>query len=256
MFLKKANPLISCEILSVVHLLTVKDTIITMVPETRHVQSIFSETLPTKDKLFIECSTIDPASSVDIGKGVQTKGGVFIDAPVSGGVVGATAGTLTFMVGAENSQVDRIKPVLSMMGARILHCGGPGAGLAGKLANNDLLAISNSASAEAMNLGIKLGLEPKVLAGLINVSTGRCWSSEINNCVPGVVEKAPASRDYEGGFGVTLMKKDLGLAISAAGLVDAKLELSGTAMDVYEKLSRDSEFAGKDFSVVYRSLQR
>lgn len=181
-----------------------------------------------------------------------TEQGRFVDAPMSGGVVGAKAGTLTFMLGAPASLVSRAESILLMMGKRVLHCGEQGAGLSGKLANNYLLAINNIATAEAMNLGIKWGLDPKVLANLINVSTGKCWPSEINNPVKGVVEGAPANQDYSGGFGISLMKKDLTLAIMAAGEAGAKLELGDRAREVYESVEK--EYKGKDFSVVYRYL--
>jgi 3-hydroxyisobutyrate dehydrogenase-like beta-hydroxyacid dehydrogenase len=173
---------------------------------------------------------------------------------MSGGVVGASAGTLTFMLGAPPSLLPQIEPILLKMGKRVLHCGEQGAGLAGKLANNYLLAINNIATAEAMNLGIRAGLDAKVLANLLNVSTGRCWPSEINNPVKGVVEGAPAGRDYAGGFGIGLMKKDLGLAVKAAEEAGAKLELGGRALEVYESAAGDERCKGRDFSVVYRYL--
>ena len=173
---------------------------------------------------------------------------------MSGGVVGATAGTLTFMLGAPESLVSRIKPILMMMGKQVLHCGVQGTGLSGKLANNYLLAINNIATAEAMNLGIKWGLDARTLANLINVSTGKCWPSEFNNPVEGVVEGAPATRDYEGGFGIGLMKKDLGLAIAAAEEVGVRLELGERAREVYEEVGRREDCQGRDFSVVYRHI--
>jgi 3-hydroxyisobutyrate/3-hydroxypropionate dehydrogenase len=173
---------------------------------------------------------------------------------MSGGVVGATAGTLTFMLGAQDSLVSRVEAILLMMGKKVVHCGPQGAGLSGKLANNYLLAINNIATAEAMNLGIKWGLDPKVLSNLINISTGRCWPSEINNPVKGVVASAPSSRDYSGGFGIGLMKKDLNLAIQAAQEVGARLELGGKAKEVYESASEREDCKGRDFSVVYRYL--
>jgi 3-hydroxyisobutyrate dehydrogenase-like beta-hydroxyacid dehydrogenase len=173
---------------------------------------------------------------------------------MSGGVVGAKAGTLTFMLGAPAPNLSRIEPILLMMGRRVLHCGEQGAGLSGKLANNYLLAINNLATAEAMNLGIRCGLDPKVLANLINVSTGKCWPSEVNNPVKGVVEGSPASRDYSGGFGIGLMKKDLTLAMKAANEAGAKLELADRAREVYELAEQDEKFKGKDFSVVYKYL--
>jgi len=208
-----------------------------------------------KDKLFIDCSTIDPTSSREVARAVHvTQQGKFVDAPMSGGVVGAKAGTLTFMVGAQWSLMDRLEPILLMMGKRVLHCGEQGTGLAGKLANNYLLAISNIATAEAMNLGIKSGLDAKVLANLINVSTGKCWPSEVNNPVKGVVDEAPAGRDYAGGFGISLMRKDLNLAIMAARETGATLELGDRAKEVYESAEQEENCKNRDFSVVYRFI--
>ena len=208
-----------------------------------------------KERLFIDCSTIDPSSSKEVASAVRSsKQGRFVDAPMSGGVVGAKAGTLTFMLGAPESYVSRVESILLMMGKRVLHCGEQGAGLSGKLANNYLLAINNIATAEAMNLGIKWGLDPKVLANLINVSTGKCWPSEINNPVIGVVDGSPASRGYSGGFGIGLMKKDLKLAIRAAEEAGAKLELGDRAREVYELCEQDDQYKGKDFSIVYKYL--
>ena len=142
------------------------------------------------------------------------------------------------------------------MGKRVLHCGPQGTGLSAKLANNYLLAIENIATAEAMNLGVKWGLDPKVLANVINVSTGKCWPSEVNNPVPGVVETSPASRGYQGGFGIGLMRKDLRLAILAAKEADAKLTLADKASEVYETTEKDERYKGRDFSVVYQWLER
>lgn len=175
---------------------------------------------------------------------------------MSGGVVGAKAGTLSFMFGASSqtgSLVERVKKVLLLMGKNAWHLGEQGAGVSGKLANNYLLAINNIATAEALNLGIRWGLDPKVLAEMINSSTGRCWPSEVNNPVPGVVETAPASRGYEGGFGISLMKKDLKLAIAAAQESGTPLELAATAQKLYDAV--EDAYRGKDFSVVYKYLQ-
>jgi 3-hydroxyisobutyrate dehydrogenase len=173
---------------------------------------------------------------------------------MSGGVVGATAGTLTFMLGSPDSLVSHIESILLMMGKKVLHCGAQGAGLSGKLANNYLLAINNIATAEAMNLGIKWGLDAKTLGNLINISTGKCWPSEVNNPVKGVVEGSPASRDYIGGFGISLMKKDLTLAIKAAAEAGARLELGDRAREVYDAAEQQENCKGRDFSVVYRYL--
>ncbi|KAN0096338.1 3-hydroxyisobutyrate dehydrogenase-like protein [Hyaloscypha variabilis] len=240
------------------------ETTITVLPEPSHVKNVFGQILKpplsenvvsNPDRLFIDCSTIDPSSSKEVANAVHTtQQGRFVDAPMSGGVVGATAGTLTFMLGSSDSLVSRVEPILMMMGKRVVHCGGQGAGLSGKLANNYLLAINNIATAEAMNLGIKWGLDPQVLASLINISTGKCWPSEVNNPVKGVVEGSPASRDYKGGFGISLMKKDLGLAIQAANEAGAKLELGDRAKEVYDAAEQQEDCKGRDFSVIYRYL--
>ena len=130
--------------------------------------------------------------------------------------------------------------------------GPQGTGLSGKLANNYALAINNIGAAEAMNLGIRWGIEPKALADLLNSATGRSWPTEINNPVPGVQENSPSSRDYDGGFGVQLMRKDLKLAVTAAREAGAELMLAQKATEVYEGAAE--KFKGKDFSVVYRYI--
>ncbi|KAI1874916.1 uncharacterized protein JN550_002345 [Neoarthrinium moseri] len=235
------------------------DTVITCLPEPSHVKGVFSQILtpdlPKKDRIYIDCSTIDPSSSRQVAEQVASAGqGQFVDAPMSGGVVGARAGTLTFMLGAPDSLVSKLEPILLRMGKAVHHCGPQGTGLSAKLANNYLLALNNIATAEAMNLGIRWGLDPKTLANIINVSTGRCWPSEVNNPVKGVIETAPASRDYSGGFGISLMKKDLKLAIIAADEAGAKLELGGRAREVYEEAEKAENCKGKDFSVIYRFI--
>jgi len=238
-------------------------TTITVLPEPSHVKNVFAQILKPPlstealiaERLFIDCSTIDPTSSKEVANAVHsTQQGRFVDAPMSGGVVGATAGSLTFMLGAPSSLVARVEPILLMMGKRVLHCGEQGAGLSGKLANNYLLAINNIATAEAMNLGIKWGLDPRVLGNLINTSTGKCWPSEVNNPVKGVADGSPAGRDYDGGFGIGLMKKDLTLAIMAAQEAGARLELGDKAREVYDLTEQNERCKGKDFSVVYRYL--
>lgn len=204
-------------------------------------------------RIFIDCSTIDPTTSRGVAKQVSDHGQAdFVDAPMSGGVVGAGAGTLTFMIGADDHLVEKVKAILMLMGKKVWHMGPQGTGLSGKLANNYALAINNIGAAEAMNLGVKWGIKPKALADLINSATGRSWPTEINNPVPGVLENSPSSRDYAGGFGVSLMKKDLRLAVSAAEEAGAKLVLADKAKEVYEETEKAHK--GKDFSVVYQWL--
>lgn len=253
-------------------LILYKDVVITALPEPSHVKSVYASILQADfdkatprpgPRLFIDCSTIDPSSSQEVAASVAdafppskpgTPSAYFVDAPMSGGIVGAAAGTLTFMLGAPSSIVPRVEPILLRMGKAVIHCGPQGTGLSAKLANNYLLAINNIATAEAMNLGMRWGLDAKVLAGVINVSTGRCWPSEVNNPVQGVVEKAPANRDYAGGFGISLMNKDLRLAMVAAEEAGARLALADTAKALYEAAEQDERCKGRDFSVVYRYL--
>lgn len=229
-----------------------------MLPEPQHVRGVYTtltsyrpvNNTSQEPKLFIDSSTIDITTSLSVGSLVSSSlpGAVFMDAPVSGGVVGARNATLTFMLGAPPSHLSRATSTLSLMGGRIIPCGLPGAGLAAKLTNNYLLAITNIAVCEAMNLGLKLGLDPEVLKGVVNSSSGRCWSSEVNN----PVDRAKGA--FEGGFGIGLMKKDLNLAVQAAKQVDAKLEMARRAVEVYEEAAGREECKGKDFAVVYRWL--
>ena len=208
------------------------------------------------ERLFIDCSTIDPASSREVANAVHcTAQGRFVDAPMSGGVVGARAANLTFMLGASSRSgdlVERVIPILELMGNKVLHLGEQGMGLSGKLANNYLLAINNIGTAEAMNLGLRWGLDPIKLGQLINSSSGRCWSSEINNPVPGVSPRAPAEDDFDGGFDIGLMRKDLKLAMEAAGQVGAHLKLADRVAEIYSEV--EDQYTGKDLSVVYKWL--
>ena len=208
-----------------------------------------------KERLFIDCSTIDPNSSKQVANATSSSGqGKFVDAPMSGGVVGASAGTLTFMLGSSPELAERVKAVLAMMGKRTVHLGPQSSGLKGKLANNYLLALNNIATAEAMHMGVKWGLDPKTLADMINTATGKCWPSEVNNPVPGVVEGAPAGKDYQGGFGTALMLKDLNLALKAAAESDIVPRLGPYAKDMYAATTADERCKDRDFSVVYRYL--
>jgi 3-hydroxyisobutyrate dehydrogenase-like beta-hydroxyacid dehydrogenase len=213
--------------------------------------------LPTlsQERLFIDTSTIDPATSISIAEAIRAAGaGSFIDAPMSGGVVGASAGTLTFMLGATDALIPRATLALTPMAKRIVPMGPPGSGLKAKLANNYLLALNNIATCEAMHMGVSWGLEPSALAALINMSTGKCWPSEVNNPVPGVVATSPASRGYSGGFGVALMNKDLKLALKAVDDAGLKISMGQQARKVYDQLENDPALKKLDFSAVYRWL--
>ena len=249
-------------------------TIISMLPNTSHVESLFdpflkgtSDPSGLKDKLFIDSSTISPAATKKLSDALQKHGATLVDAPVSGGVVGATAASLTFMVSLPSSvSQETLETLLKIMGKRIVICGDyPGAGLAAKLANNYALALTNLATCDAMLLGQKLGLDAKVLAEVLNTSTGKSWPSEVNNPVAGVCQNAPAGRDYEGGFGIGLMRKDLELALEAereAGVVASDNAVKGSlsslskeALKIYQTVEGKKEYSRKDFSVVYQYLK-
>ncbi|NHN76047.1 3-hydroxyisobutyrate dehydrogenase [Azotobacter chroococcum] len=199
--------------------------------------------------MLIDSSTIDPLSAREVAAAARAHDNPMLDAPVSGGTAGAAAGTLTFMVGGSAEDFERARPVLAAMGRNIVHCGGAGNGQVAKVANNLLLGISMLGVAEAMSLGVALGMDAQVLAGIINSSSGRCWSSDTYNPFPGVLENAPASRGYSGGFGTDLMLKDLGLASEAARQVRQPVFLGALAQQLYQAFSAQGNGA-LDFSAI------
>lgn len=235
-----------------------------MLPESDHVSQVFENPSTgflslqsSTPKLFIDSSTISPFYSLSLASKVVSASHLsahLLDAPVSGGVKGAQNGTLTFMLGSPKELVPHITPILSHMGSKIMWCGPPSSGLSAKLANNYILAAINVATCEAMNMGLRLGLDPHKLADVINASTGATWCSRVNNPVRGVSGGAPVEREYEGGFGVRLMRKDLKLALEAAGSVDAKIAIGREVERVYDEVASSKELGGKDFSVVYKWL--
>ena len=184
----------------------------------------------------------------------QQQGIQVCDAPVSGGTIGAKAGTLTFMVGADVQTYAAAQPVLALMGKNTVSCGEVGAGQIAKICNNLILGISMTAVAEGMALGAKLGIDPQALAGVVNSSSGRCWSSEVCNPWPGISENAPAGRDYQDGFANQLMLKDLGLAIEAAAQAKQPVLLGGLVQQIYQQLCLKGN-SHLDFSSVIQQYQ-
>jgi 3-hydroxyisobutyrate dehydrogenase len=175
--------------------------------------------------------------TIGVVDGYSTHGNIFVDAPVSGGTGGAAAGTLTFMVGGGSGTFDKVKPVLEAMGKNIVHCGGVGTGQVAKISNNLVLGITMAGASEAMSLGAALRIDPKTLSAILNTSTGRCWSSDTYNPYPGVIQSAPASKGYAGGFGTDLMVKDLGLATDAARSVRQPVYMAALAHQLYQASS-------------------
>lgn len=236
------------------------ELVITMLPAAAHVRSVYLN----EDGVLagigpgvpaVDCSTIDPQTIRDVAA-IAAKQGISLgDAPVSGGTGGAQAGTLTFMVGASHEHFETLKPVLTQMGKNIVHCGDIGTGQIAKICNNMLLGITMIGVAEAMALGDSLGIDTEVLAKIINTSTGRCWSSEMYNPWPGIVDTAPASRGYTGGFGAELMLKDLGLATEAARVAHQPVILGAVAQQLYQAMSLRGE-GGKDFSAIVEGYRK
>ncbi|MFL1586129.1 3-hydroxyisobutyrate dehydrogenase [Stutzerimonas stutzeri] len=236
------------------------ELIITMLPAAAHVKSVYlgENGLIAHSRpgvMLIDCSTIDPHSAREVAKAAAEHGNPMLDAPVSGGTGGAAAGTLTFMVGGSDADFDRAQPILAAMGKNIVHCGAAGNGQVAKVANNMLLGISMIGVAEAMALGVALGMDAKTLAGVINTSSGRCWSSDTYNPFPGVLDNVPASRDYSGGFGSDLMLKDLGLATEAAKQVRQPVILGALAQQLYQSFSAQGH-GGLDFSAIINQYRK
>lgn len=230
--------------------------VVTMLPAAAHVRSVLTGpdgvlAGATRGVRIIDSSTIDPGSVLEFVRLAQANGNTFVDAPVSGGTGGAAAGTLTFMVGGDAAVVDELRPMLSAMGKNIVACGKVSTGQVAKICNNLLLGITMAGVSEAMALGEALGIDPKVLGGILNSSTGRCWSSDTYNPFPGVIENAPAGRGYTGGFGTDLMLKDMGLATDAARSARRPLYMGALAQQLYQTMSARGAGA-LDFSSVIK----
>ncbi|SAM03304.1 hypothetical protein [Absidia glauca] len=232
-------------------------TVLTMLPASAHVEQVYKglEKVVDANHMLIDSSTIDAQVAAQVASRMLEKQALVFDAPVSGGTVGAANGTLTFMVGAPSPDAfEKTKPVLSLMGKNVVYCGANGTGQVAKLCNNMLLGISMVGVAETMLLGAKLGMDPVLLAQILNNSTGRCWSSDTNNPYPGVIPTAPAGRGYQGGFSNKLMAKDLGLAMKAAKDAQANPALGTMAAQLYTQLSTTKDFESLDFSSVFKWL--
>jgi 3-hydroxyisobutyrate dehydrogenase len=235
------------------------EAVVTMLPAGEHVRSAYlgAEGLldaAAKDTLFIDCSTIDVATSRDVHAAAAERGLPMLDAPVSGGVGGAEAGTLTFMVGGPEAAFARGKPLFEVMGRTIVHAGGAGNGQAAKICNNMILGISMIAVAEAFSLGEKLGLEPQVLFQISSKASGSCWAMLNHNPVPGIVETSAANRGYKPGFAAAMMHKDLKLAQAAANHAGAATPLGAEAAALYT-LFVNAGNGGLDYSAIIKLIQ-
>ncbi|MBB1311091.1 3-hydroxyisobutyrate dehydrogenase [Pseudoalteromonas sp. SR41-8] len=242
------------------HCATDVDVLISMLPASKHVKSLYlGDTglvnILAKSTLVIDCSTIDAASARDVGAELSEHGIDFVDAPVSGGVAGATAGTLTFIVGGGDEQFAKAQPVLADMGKNIFHAGDIGAGQVAKICNNMLLSILMAGTSEAIQMGINNGLDAKVLSDIMTASSGRNWTLELYNPCPGVMDTAPASNDYKPGFMVDLMAKDLGLAMEAAQQSNSVTPMGSMAKNLYTMLQHQGA-GSEDFSAIFKLFSK
>jgi 3-hydroxyisobutyrate dehydrogenase len=232
------------------------EIVVTMLPAGKHVREVYEkDVLPNvaKGTLLIDCSTIDVESARHVGALAQKAGLEMIDAPVSGGVGGATAGTLTFMVGGSEQAFAKARPVLEKMGKYIVHAGASGNGQAAKICNNMILGVSMIAVSEGFMLAKRLGLDAQKLFDVASTASGQCWSLT-NYCpVPGPVPASPANRDYQAGFTAAMMLKDLMLAQQAANAAGASTPLGAEAAQLFN-LFVNSGNGAKDFSGIIRML--
>jgi 3-hydroxyisobutyrate dehydrogenase len=208
----------------------------------------------TGDTTVLDCSTIDAATARAVGEAAAASGIGFMDAPVSGGVAAAAAGTLAFMCGGSADTFEKARLILSDMGKNIFHAGPAGAGQVAKGCNNMLLAIHMIGTCEALEMGVRNGLDPKVLSEIMLASSGRNWSLEVYNPYPGVMENAPASNDYKPGFMVDLMVKDLGLALEIARQSQFDNPMGQLASELYNRHQKDGN-GERDFSSILESLK-
>ena len=248
---------------SVLEVVKDADVVISMLPAGKHVEALYlgSEqhggliSVLAKNCLVIDSSTIDAATAQKVGKALATQGLRFIDAPVSGGVGGATAGTLTFIVGGEQQDYQDALPVLQLMGKNIFHAGALGAGQVAKICNNMLLSVLMVGTSEALQLAIDNGLDPKVVSDIMLQSSGRNWTLELYNPCPDVMPNVPSSKAYQGGFMVDLMKKDLGLAMDTAIKSQSTTPMGSLAQSLYAMHSLQGN-GQLDFSSIFSMFSK
>ena len=231
--------------------------IFSMLPDGNILRKVYEELIPLcNDKtILVDCSTVDVESALHVSKEAKKNSIVVMDSPVSGGVVGAENGTLTFMVGGEKDAYDKIEPYFSIMGQKSVLCGGSGAGQSAKICNNMILGISMIGVCEAFNLAQKLDLNWDRLFDVVSTSSGSCWSVNTYCPAPGVGPESPADRDYKPGFAADLMLKDLKLSQEAAAAVSVPTELGKHATEIYETFISEGG-KGMDFSAILPFLAK
>ena len=235
------------------------DLVVTMLPSSGHVEAAYLGAGGVlegvaKGRLCVDMSTIEPAVSQRVAERLRERGVRFIDAPVSGGVVGAEKGTLAIMVGGDAADLDEARPALAAMGANVIHVGPVGAGEVAKLCNNLIAGVAMVAVSEAFRIAEGFGVDPKVLTAVIAKSSGNTWAMEHGHPVPGMVPTAASSREYAPGFMTDLMAKDLGLAVNAARELRVPVSVAPAAQQLL-RLASSHGYGRKDFSSVYAFLK-
>lgn len=233
------------------------EIVVSMLPAGPQVKAVYSESILPKvasNTLLIDCSTIDVATAREVASDAAAKGLEMVDAPVSGGTTGATAATLTFMVGGTETAFERAKPILDVMGKTIVHAGGSGNGQAAKICNNMMLAINMIGQCEAFSMAEKLGLDTAKLFAISSKSSGQSWSMTVNCPVPGLTETSASNRDFKPGFTAAMMLKDLGLSQDAAEQVHAQTPLGAEAMQLFRDYV-DRGHAETDFSGIIKMIR-
>lgn len=235
------------------------DIVVTMLPAGQHVRSVYMDdggliATCKPGTLMIDCSTIDVPTAREVIAAAEAAGHMMLDAPVSGGVAGAAAGTLTFMCGGSAEAFAKAKPFLDVMGKNVFHAGGPGNGQAAKVCNNMLLGISMIGTAEAFNLAEALGLDAQTFYDISSTASGQCWSMTSYCPAPGPVPTSPANNDYKPGFAAAMMIKDLALAAEAADGANANTPMGQRALELYKEFT-EAGGANTDFSGIIRYLK-
>jgi 3-hydroxyisobutyrate dehydrogenase len=254
--LSRAVEVGAARVSSVTQAVTGADAVITMLQTGQQVSDVYNNeafAAASRDAVLIDCSTIDVATARAVGEAAAVRGFGMVDAPVSGGVAGAIAATLTFMVGGTDKSFALAQPILATMGKTVIHAGPSGSGQAAKICNNMLLGASMIATAEAFNLAISLGLDPQVFFDISSKASGQCWSMTSYCPVPGPVPAAPSNRNYDGGFMSALMLKDLKLAMAASQATGASVPMGALAESLYQNFVNLGG-APKDFSAIIKLL--
>ena len=230
--------------------------VITVLPNYKIVSSIWEQAtkVAKPGTMFLDCSTIGPNDSKAMQTEAQKKGLITVDAPMSGGVKGASDGTLSFLCGCKAEHFQKAEEILSKMGKKVIRCGEHGSGAAMKLVNNICLSINMAATAESVELGRRLGLDPKIMGEVMAASTSKSWPVEVNFPIGGVVQSSASSRDFERGFSAELMLKDVNLAIDSGEETQLDMKIAKFVKKYYEKVVQDG-LKNKDFSYIYQNIR-